>query len=235
MRISAATYSRFFFSAVVLFVAVAFLASCAGPRLSKGRYMGRATVSWYGPGFHGKLTASGERYDMHAMTCAHKKLPFGTRLRLVNRDDGSSATVTVNDRGPFVRGRDIDLSKAAAQRLGIIGPGTGEVRVYYLGRDLRYAKYIKGGSIASPANVSYKGPYTIQVAAFSEKGNAVYYRKGLKLNHKSVYIMEKWINGKRFYRVRVGKFSNREKAHSYAQLLADEGYSAQVLPYERPM
>jgi rare lipoprotein A len=171
---------------------------------------------------------------MNAMTCAHKKMPFGTRLRLVNMENGSEVTVTVNDRGPFVRGRDIDLSKAAARRLDIIGPGTGKVKVYRLGRDMRYAKYIKGGSIASPSNKPHKGAYTIQVAAFGEKENAHYYKSGLDLNHKQVYIVEKWINGKRYFRVRVGKFRNEVQARRYARLLADEGYAVTITPYERP-
>lgn len=76
-------------------------------------------ASWYGPGFHGKRTASGERFDQHAMTAAHKTLPFGTRVRVTHK--GRSVVVRINDRGPFVHGRVIDLSKAAARKLGITG------------------------------------------------------------------------------------------------------------------
>jgi rare lipoprotein A len=233
MRTSAAIFSRRLLRAAALFLVLAVLASCGGVRYKRGRYIGHATVSWYGPGFHNKLTASGERYNMNALTCAHKKLPFGTKLRLVNDETGDTVDVVVNDRGPFVRGRDIDLSKAAAKRLGIIGPGTGEAKVYYLGRDKRYAKYIQGGSIASSANDIYKGPYTIQVAAFTDRGNADYLKEGLDLNHKQVYIMEKWINGTRYFRVRLGKFKNEGNARQYATSLADEGYSCQVIPYEK--
>jgi rare lipoprotein A len=84
---------------------------------------GRA--SWYGPGFHGKLTASGARYDQNAMTAAHKTMAFGTKLRVTHR--GRAVTVTVTDRGPFVRGRSLDLSKGAASKLGMIPAGVGDV------------------------------------------------------------------------------------------------------------
>ena len=85
-------------------------------------YIGHA--SWYGPGFHGKKTASGEVYDQNAMTAAHKTLPFGTNLRVTNTANGRSVVVRVNDRGPFVAGRDLDLSRAAAQQLGFDGVAT---------------------------------------------------------------------------------------------------------------
>ena len=85
-------------------------------------WTGRA--SWYGPGFHGNLTANGEVYDQHAMTAAHKTLPFGTRLRVTNMANGQSVVVRINDRGPFVAGRDLDLSRAAADALGFAGVAT---------------------------------------------------------------------------------------------------------------
>jgi rare lipoprotein A len=75
-------------------------------------------ASWYGPGFHGNLTSNGETYDMHEMTAAHKTLPFNTLVRVIDLDTGDSIIVRINDRGPFIRGRIIDLSLAAAQKLG---------------------------------------------------------------------------------------------------------------------
>lgn len=85
-------------------------------------FIGRA--SWYGPGFHGNRTANGETYDQWAMTAAHKTLPFGTRLRVTNTANGRSVVVRINDRGPFVAGRDLDLSRAAADALGFQGVAT---------------------------------------------------------------------------------------------------------------
>ena len=86
-------------------------------------------ASWYGPGFHGKTAASGERFDQNAMTAAHKSLPFGTVVRVTDQHTGKSVQVKINDRGPFHRNRIIDLSKAAAAKLGIQRAGTGKVCV----------------------------------------------------------------------------------------------------------
>jgi len=91
---------------------------------------GRA--SWYGEAHHGRLTASGERYDMHAMTAAHPTLAFGTRVRVTNLANGRRAVVRINDRGPFRRGRIIDVSYAAARELKMIGPGVARVRLVVL-------------------------------------------------------------------------------------------------------
>ena len=79
------------------------------------------TASWYGPGFHGRLTANGERFDQNALTAAHRSLPFGTRVRVTSTSTGRSVVVRINDRGPFVQGRSIDLARAAAR---VIGCGT---------------------------------------------------------------------------------------------------------------
>ena len=81
-------------------------------------------ASWYGPGFHGKRTANGETFNTHALTAAHKTLPFGTQLRVTNERTGRSVVVRINDRGPYAGGRVIDLSKAAADAVGILGVGT---------------------------------------------------------------------------------------------------------------
>ena len=86
-------------------------------------------ASWYGKRFHGRQTASGEPYDMTAYTAAHQNLPFGSRVRVTNLDNGRSVVVTINDRGPYVKSRVIDLSRAAAKKLGIIGDGVAEVRL----------------------------------------------------------------------------------------------------------
>ena len=84
-------------------------------------------ASWYGPGFHGKLTANGEIYDMYGISAAHKTLPFGTIVRVVDLETRRSVVVRINDRGPFVEGRIIDLSKGAAEKLGIVAKGITEV------------------------------------------------------------------------------------------------------------
>ena len=90
-------------------------------------------ASWYGEPFHGRTTASGETFDMEAMTAAHPTLPFGTRLRVENLDNERSVVVTINDRGPFVKDRILDVSRRAAEELGMLGPGTARVRISVMG------------------------------------------------------------------------------------------------------
>lgn len=91
-------------------------------------------ASWYGPGFHGRLTANGERYNQHGLTAAHKTLPFGTRVRVTNLNNGQAVVVRINDRGPFVRGRVIDLSAGAAKTIGVMGSGVAPVQLEVMGR-----------------------------------------------------------------------------------------------------
>lgn len=88
-----------------------------------GRTLDRGVASWYGPGFQGRLTANGERFDMNELTAAHRTLPFGTHVEVESHSTGKKVRVRINDRGPFVGGRIIDLSKAAAQQLGIVNHG----------------------------------------------------------------------------------------------------------------
>lgn len=107
-----------------------FLASCASTgRIEYGEESDYGIASWYGSELNGKRTASGERFDMYGMTCAHRSFAFGTRLRVTNPENNKSVIVTVNDRGPFVRGRDLDLSYGAAKKIGIIRQGVGRVKI----------------------------------------------------------------------------------------------------------
>jgi rare lipoprotein A len=118
-----------------IILCILFLSSCASaPHVDyspakSGKY---AVASWYGKKFNGRLTASGKRFDMYAMTCAHKTLKFGTKLRVTNPDNNKSVIVTVNDRGPFIRGRDLDLSYGAAKKIGIIKKGVGRVKIEHI-------------------------------------------------------------------------------------------------------
>lgn len=91
------------------------------------------TASWYGGKFHGRRTANGETYNMHAMTAAHRSLPFGTEVVVTNQNNGRSVVVRINDRGPFTGGRIIDLSRAAAGEIGMINSGTASVKVEVIG------------------------------------------------------------------------------------------------------
>ena len=113
-------------------------AGCTGRRGATTRPSGsatpyeRGTASWYGKKFHGRRTASGERYDMHDLTAAHPSLPFDTNVRVVNTDNGRSVVVRINDRGPFVNNRIIDLSHAAARELDMVQAGLATVELYLL-------------------------------------------------------------------------------------------------------
>jgi rare lipoprotein A len=110
-------------------------------------------ASWYGPGFDGKRTASGEVYDMEDMTAAHKRLPFGTRVQVYNVDNGRRTEVRINDRGPFVDNRIIDLSMAAAREIGMLGPGTARVRIAVVEMSaLLSCSVVQVGAFGDPAN-----------------------------------------------------------------------------------
>ncbi|MAA74934.1 MAG: septal ring lytic transglycosylase RlpA family lipoprotein [Salinisphaeraceae bacterium] len=107
------------------------LAACAGraPPLEFPGASQEGVASYYGARFHGRQTANGERFDMHAMTAAHPSLPFDTRVRVTHLDSGRQIVVRINDRGPFIKGRIIDLSRSAAEKLGMIRSGVARVRV----------------------------------------------------------------------------------------------------------
>lgn len=112
----------------ITLVGLIFLYQAAGPYYETG------IASWYGPGFHGNLTANGEVYDMYGISAAHKTLPFGTIVRVVEIETGRSIVVRINDRGPFIEGRIIDLSKGAAEKLGIVEKGITKVGLRILHR-----------------------------------------------------------------------------------------------------
>ncbi len=118
------------------------------------RYSERGEASWYGPGFHGRQTANGERYDQHEMTAAHRTLPMPSLVRVTRLDTGKSIMVRVNDRGPFADDRIIDLSKAAAKKLNMINDGVASVKVEYLEDSTK--RYIAGLGITAPDEMGIK-------------------------------------------------------------------------------
>lgn len=130
--------ARFRARGVLALVLLGALAACAAapppeppePPASSGPVLlQRGTASWYGPGFHGRRTASGERYDQNAMTAAHRTLPMGTTVTVRNLENGRTVRVRINDRGPYKRGRVIDLSRAAARSLDIVEDGLAPVAI----------------------------------------------------------------------------------------------------------
>lgn len=119
-------------AAAALLMTLAACSAQVGPAPRPGRALDVMVASWYGDKYHGRRTASGEVYDMYELTAAHRTLPFGTRLRVTYPPTGRSVVVKVNDRGPFVRGRDLDLSYGAADALGMVGEGVARVRAQRL-------------------------------------------------------------------------------------------------------
>lgn len=185
-------------------------------------------ASWYGRAFHGKKTASGEIFNMYAYTAAHKTLPLGTILKVTDPDTGKSVTVKVNDRGPFVRGRDLDLSYAAAKKIGLIKKGVGKVYVEVLNRapdSIKKVRYIK-----KTFTTSKKGPFTVQIGAFTEKSQAYNLKYLLSERYNTIVFVQKKVkNGKIYYKVRVGRYFSLKKATSMAERLARDGYPVLIL------
>ena len=182
-----------------------------------------AVASWYGPQFHGRPTSSGEIFNMHAKTCAHKEYPFGTRVQVTNIINNRSAECVVNDRGPFVKGRDIDLSYAMAKEIELIGIGTGMVLLEVNGRDSSYIRPVKFQTSEKT------GLFAIQVGAFTENINAIQLKDALKLKYHNVYIQEAELKGVTYYRVRVGNYGDYKSALAVAEQLGQEGYQALLL------
>ena len=176
-------------------------------------------ASWYGDDFHGKKTSSGEIYDMHAESAAHKTLPLGTIVRVRNLDNNREMEIRINDRGPFVTGRVIDLSYACASKLGVLGPGTAPVELVAVGTTA-----LAASSGAGSKDFYYQGNFTIQVGAFSDRNNAERLKAKLEKSYQNAHI-QSYDNGRDiFYRVRVTKCSSLEQAVQNEKMLASGGY-----------
>ena len=175
-------------------------------------------ASWYGDDFHGKKTSNGETYDMHAMTAAHKTLPLGVFVRVRNTANRNEAIVRVNDRGPFVKGRIIDLSFSAAKALGVAIAGTAPVRIEALG--------YKGSSPDQyKALENYDtGNYTVQIGAFTDPRNAERLSGEMKKVYGFSEMRSAWVKGEHFYRVYVGKHASLRSAETAEKNLEEHGY-----------
>jgi rare lipoprotein A len=187
---------------------------------SKG-FRQRGIASWYGKNFHGKKTSNGEIYDMYAMTAAHKTLPLGTYVRVQHLENKKELEVRINDRGPFVRGRIIDLSYTAAKKLGIVGPGTADVEIVALGTP---AATDSGTGRTFVQGDYYSGNFTFQVGAFANRDNAERLKRKLDEQYKNAHITLYDRGDKIFYRVRVGTFNTLEDAVMNEAILIQDGY-----------
>jgi len=175
------------------------LSSCKSTKLSpkssntREQSIETGVASWYGPGFQGKKTANGEKFNTNALTAAHRTLPFNTELRVENLTNGKSVKVRINDRGPYAKDRIIDLSKKAASQLSMIEAGTARVELFLL-----------NGSKDDLNVENLKRPtYAIQIASFSDRASASKRAR----DFQDGWIKKVDVNQKIVYRVFVGKFS----------------------------
>lgn len=203
-------FSKFIFLMLILII----LSGCRPqkPVFSPGTvYTETGIASWYGPGFHGQKTSSLEIYNMHDLTAAHRTLPFGTMVLVTNLDNGRNVIVRINDRGPFVKDRIIDLSYAAARMLGMVGSGTARVRIEAVGY-----------------NPPDRDEYLIQLGSFSLMENARKLYEELKKDFPEIFVSPVELNGKIYYRVRI-RAHNETEARIVARKLAARGIPALLL------
>lgn len=171
-------------------------------------------ASWYGPDFHGRNTANGEVYDMDAQTAAHKSLPFDTQVIVENQSNGKRIQLRINDRGPYAKDRVIDLSRAGAEAIDMIGPGTAPVKIYVLD---------DGSGNVFPT----KPHYTVQLGSYDNRPAAE--KKAAEI--RSSYVAEVMVNGIRYYRVYFGDFENPAiaiEAMNRLKGLGHEGFIKQI-------
>lgn len=192
-------------------------------------------ASWYGPNFHSKKTSNGEIYNMHAHTAASKILPMNTIVKVYNKENGKTTIVRINDRGPFVDGRIIDLSNAAARDINMVDKGTAKVRLEVLGfggmisknyeksisKDMEKSSSLKEEfKIGDSKNSVEGGVFSLQVGAFRKKEGAVSLKeqteKSLQGSYK-VEVKEQISNGEPIYRVFVQGFKSEDEALDFAK------------------
>ncbi len=182
-------------------------------------------ASWYGPNFHNKLTSNGEYYDMHAMTAAHKTLPMNTMLRVTNLDNGIKIVVRINDRGPFVKSRIIDLSNQAAHRIDMVKKGTAPVRIEVIGFN-----GLVGSSAGSTKSVVLSN-YAVQIGAFRNKDGA--YRHAKRYRQIDGRYSSRVVNGTKdgvaLYRVFLTGFKSESEARDYK---SNDGFSGSFIVRE---
>jgi rare lipoprotein A len=183
-----------------------------------GIYVEQGMASWYGIPFHGRRAANGEIFDMNTLVAAHRTLPFGSILRVTNLNNGRDVEVRVIDRGPFVGERILDLARAAAVSLDMLGTGTAPVRIELL-------------SGPSPAG----GEFTVQIGAFTDRANADRLRERLLTHYQPIFVQDYEVPGGHFYRVRVGAVSTPDAAQQLArQLNESDGFQTFVLRLDQP-
>lgn len=172
-------------------------------------FLEEGEASWYGPNFHGKKTANGETYDMYKATAAHRTLAFNSVVRVTNLANGKSVDVRINDRGPYAKDRIIDLSKEAADRIGMIQSGTATIRL----------ELLSGTAPDMDTFCSLCESFAIQIAAYKNLFDANLEKDKIK----GAYIIESIAENNKIYRIFYGKYDNRKDAEDALKRLRKEG------------
>ena len=183
--------------------------SLAAPRTQHVQY---GTASWYGDQFHGRRTANGEIYDMFQFTAAHQFAPLGIHAIVTNLDNGRMVRVRINDRGPFVANRILDLSYGAARRLDMVDAGLARVSIRFLPETAPIPTFV------------------VQAGAYMDEDNATRVQQALATHYPKVWLILVREGSQLYYRVRLGTFRSREDAERIAGHIETLGYVAQVIP-----
>lgn len=201
---------------------IGFLISCSSTsefskyENAKGILIETGVASWYGYEFDGNRTANGEIFNTYNFTAAHRTLPFNSIVRVVNKSNGKSVIVRINDRGPFVKNRIIDLSKKAAEEIAMIQPGSAVVEIWLLNSNSPIPKNLKTSH------------YTIQVGSYKNRRDA----QTISSKIENSRVVKANVDGVIYYRIYVGKFTNQQQAKGYQEILEDKGIDGFVKQVE---
>jgi rare lipoprotein A len=188
-------------------------------------YVETGKASWYGDKFHGRLTSNGEIYDMHKKTAAHKTLPFDTVVKVVNLADNSFTIVRINDRGPFVKGRSIDLSYAAAKEINLIGPGVADVKIIALAKEAPHPEEPNNSTTVVELPDFKEGEFTVQIGAFQNKDNAQKLVDRFKSQYEYADILPYTDQDNRtLFRVHISKSKTLAEAAQIEKTLEEMGF-----------
>jgi rare lipoprotein A len=219
-------------------ITLLFLAATSFAQVQTGK------ASFYADKFEGKPTASGEKYKHNKLTGAHKTLPFGTKVRITNVANNESVEVTINDRGPYVEDRIIDLSKAAAEKLGFVNQGLAEVKLEVIdpgdGKVSDPARTIDNVTVDEKEFYEFKierlkpKGFGVQVGTYQELVNLMRLSDNLKNSYqKQVTVQVKVINGVKYYGLILGQFSSRQKAEQFRAELIKKFPGSFIVEFDR--
>lgn len=202
---------------VLIFILLLLIAACSSTTETtkydnaEGKLIETGEASWYGSNFHGKQTANGERFDQYDLTAAHRTLPFGSILKVVNKRNNQSVIIRINDRGPYAKSRIIDLSRKAAEIIDMINSGHAEVDIFLL----------NNSKLPTDLKIPH---YTVQVGSYKTLRDA----KSFSKNISNSRIVESIVNEEKYYRIYVGLYKSKDDAEEKLDDLNLDGFIKQV-------